>query len=93
MTYKQAHSIIMDHLEVNGWTVKRFNGRLMLPMKVPHATNASGHWRLYFKGQAIHEALAPHLELKHARTMTYDTVSIKEWARAIQKQRMSARQP
>ena len=93
MTYKQAHSIIMGHLEVNGWTVKRFNGRLMLPMKVPHATNASGRKRLYFKGQAIHEALAPHLELKHARTLTYDTVSIKDWARAIQKQRMTARTP
>ena len=91
MTYKQAHSIIMNHLEVNGWTVKRSHN--MRAMKVPHATNASGRKRLYFKGQAIHEALAPHLELKHARTLTYDTVSIKEWARAIQKQRMGARQP
>jgi len=84
MTYKQAHTIIMAHLEDNGWTVKRrHNGRLM---KVPHATNESMRRRLFFKGQAIHEALAPRLELKHARTLTYDTISIKEWAQAIQSQ-------
>ena len=82
MTYKQAHAIIMAHLEENGWTVKvRHNGRLM---KVPHATNESMRRRLFFKGQAIYQAHAPNLQFKHARTVTYDTVSIKEWAQAIQ---------
>jgi len=82
MTYKQAHDIIMAHLEHNGWTVKRrHNGRLM---NVPHATSPSGRKRIYFKAQAIYQAHAPHLDLKDARTVTYDTVSIKDWARAVE---------
>ena len=87
MTYAQAHAIIMAHLEENGWTVKRFNGdQRHWPMKVPHATSPSGHKRLYFKAQAVYQAHAPNLQFKFARTLTYDTISIKEWAQAIQNQ-------
>tara|TARA_A100001391_G_C5017648_1_gene264953 strand:- start:573 stop:842 length:270 start_codon:yes stop_codon:yes gene_type:complete len=81
MTYKQAHQIIMDHLADAGWSVKtHHNGRRM---KIPHATTPSGRKRLYFKARAIHESFAPNLSLRDARTVSYDTPTIKEWAQAI----------
>ena len=85
MTYKDAHKIIMDHLERIGWTVKRTHN--MQAMKIPHATSPSLRYRLYFKKQAIYRADAPNLKFKDARTITYDTPSIKEWAEAIVKAR------
>ncbi len=48
-TFKAAKQAVMDHLEKQGWTVKR-------GLKVPHATSPDGDVKLWFKAQAIHHS-------------------------------------
>lgn len=46
-TFQQAREGIFKYLESRGWTVKA-------SLKVPHATDRNGQWRLYFKPQAVY---------------------------------------
>ena len=90
MTYKQAHNIIMSHIENLGWVIKRrhTNGR---PLKVQYATNPSMRTRLYFKAQSIYTTNGGNLEFKYARAWTYHLPAIKEWAQAIEHKRKHMR--
>ena len=87
MTYKQAHTIILDHLASAGWTMKRWNPATARPMKVPHATDPTGHKRYYFKTQAIYlaESFTPDgdLTLRGARSVCSDMRPIARNCQAI----------
>jgi hypothetical protein len=65
-TFKAARAALLDHLEKEGWTVKKH-------LKVPHATD---HWkenRLYFKAQAVYLGGGhPGASLGDARSLHID---------------------
>lgn len=65
ITYAEAHKQIKTELAARGWT-------LSAPLKVPHATSADGHTRLWFKTQAIHftRSTTTH-KLNDARSVMY----------------------
>ena len=87
MTYKEAHNIIMEYLESEGWTLTTFNKRSGKNLKMPYAIRSDGRVRLWFKPQAIHIATsgeygrAETLEFRDARSTHWD---VKRLAREIE---------
>lgn len=71
-TYAEAKEGLQSHLASEGWKVQA-------GLKVPHATSPDGKTRLWFKGQAVHftHSESGKHDAKEARTVTYDTNSLK----------------
>lgn len=62
-TYKQAQDQILIELHKAGWAVSG-------DLKIPHATNKEGTFRLWFKPQAIYFSAGPHVKnFGEARSM------------------------
>lgn len=69
-TYKQARADLLIEFKAMGWTISDTT------LKVPHATRGDGHFRFWFKPQAVHYTIAhaksyPH-DRSDARCLVYD---------------------
>lgn len=86
-TYAQAQLEIMDLLKKKGW-------RVVGNLKVPHATDPTGQYRVWFKAQAIYATVGSTHNMGKARSLWMDDIrmmsadeAVKDILRALQSRR------
>lgn len=63
LTYKQAKFLHIEQLCNMGWTISD------MQLKVPYATSPCGHYRLWYKPQAVHYTTGVGHAFKDARAV------------------------